>query len=87
MSFWKDDLLKVNGYNENMKGWGPEDKELAVRLINAGIEKRSLKFSAIQYHLFHNEVSKTSADFNRQLLKRTSLDGNSWTKNGISKHI
>lgn len=87
MSFWKDDLLKVNGYNEDIKGWGPEDKELAVRLINSGVEKRSLKFLAIQYHLFHKETSKNSVEFNRQLLKKASFEKNKWAKNGISKHI
>lgn len=87
MSFWKEDLLKVNGYNEDMKGWGPEDKELAVRLINSGVEKRSLKFSATQYHLYHKESSKSSADFNRQLLNNTAIKKETWTNNGISKHV
>ncbi|MGH2622172.1 MAG: glycosyltransferase family 2 protein, partial [Sphingobacterium sp.] len=38
MSFWKEDLLAVNGYDESIKGWGSEDAELAIRLINHGIK-------------------------------------------------
>ena len=40
MSFWKKDLIKVNGYDENMTGWGREDSELSVRLLNNGISKK-----------------------------------------------
>lgn len=87
MSFWKDDLLKVNGYNEDMEGWGPEDKELAVRLINSGTEKRSLKFLALAYHLFHPETSRNNVEYNRTLLNRAMKENKQWTENGISTHV
>src|SRR5687768_5419140 len=38
MAFWKKDLVAVNGYNESFFGWGREDSELAIRLMNAGIK-------------------------------------------------
>ena len=31
MAFWKSDLIKVNGYNEDLAQWGHEDGELAYR--------------------------------------------------------
>ncbi len=37
LAIWRDDLLRVNGYNEDFAGWGREDSELAARLFNAGI--------------------------------------------------
>lgn len=86
MSFWKKDLLAVNGYNEDMTGWGPEDKEIAVRLINVGVEKRSLKFLAVAYHLYHQESSKNNAETNRKLLKEAFATKNKWAQNGIQKH-
>jgi glycosyltransferase involved in cell wall biosynthesis len=58
MAFWKKDILKINGYNENFTGWGKEDSEIAIRLINAGIKKRFLKFGGIVYHLYHKEASR-----------------------------
>lgn len=87
MSFWKEDLLTVNGYNEDMMGWGPEDKELAVRLINAGIEKRSLKFLGIAYHLYHREIDRSRAASNRILLKEAFTEKKKWAKNGITKEF
>src|SRR3546814_1914933 len=41
MGFWRDDLLRLNGFNEAMTGWGREDTELAVRAFHAGLLRRS----------------------------------------------
>ena len=49
MAFWKEDLLKVNGYNEAITGWGSEDHELVCRLINSGVRKRTIKFAGIVF--------------------------------------
>lgn len=53
MGFWRDDLLRVNGFNEAMTGWGREDTELAVRAFHAGLLRRDLRFSALATHLYH----------------------------------
>jgi len=58
MAFWREDLLRVNGYNEDITGWGREDSELSYRLMNAGVKKRFLKFGALEYHLYHPEASR-----------------------------
>jgi glycosyltransferase involved in cell wall biosynthesis len=55
MACWKADLIKVNGFSEEFVGWGREDSELAVRLLNSGIHRYNLKFGAIVYHLWHKE--------------------------------
>jgi predicted glycosyltransferase involved in capsule biosynthesis len=39
MSFWKEDLIKVNGYDEEMTGWGREDSEISARLVHNRIKK------------------------------------------------
>lgn len=57
-AYWKEDAFAVNGYNNNLTGWGAEDKEFAQRLVNYGIKKRRLKFVAIQFHLYHKEADK-----------------------------
>jgi glycosyltransferase involved in cell wall biosynthesis len=64
MAFWKSDLIRVNGYNEDFTGWGREDSELAIRLMNSGIKKRFLKFGAICYHLYHREASREMEQVN-----------------------
>lgn len=52
-SFWRQDFIDVNGYNNEMNGWGHEDIELAARLVNLGIKQRRLKMFAVCYHLHH----------------------------------
>ncbi|WP_109699594.1 glycosyltransferase family 2 protein [Chitinophaga deserti] len=64
LAFWKDDFIKVNGYNNTFSGWGSEDNEFAARLINAGIKKVRLKWSANCYHLHHNCNSKSEVEAN-----------------------
>ncbi|MDE6258789.1 MAG: glycosyltransferase family 2 protein [Muribaculaceae bacterium] len=64
MSFYRRDLLEVNGYDESFEGWGGEDLDLSFRLRNAGIGRRYLKFCGLAYHLWHNEASKTASEYN-----------------------
>lgn len=52
-AYWKDDIVAVNGYNNALIGWGHEDEELAVRFVNYGLLKKSIKLKCIQYHIYH----------------------------------
>ena len=71
MAFWKDDLLAVNGYNEAFQGWGREDSELVIRLLNLGLKKIPIKFGGIVFHLFHPEKSRLQLEANEALLTNT----------------
>ena len=53
MGFWRDDLLRLNGFNEAMIGWGREDTELAVRAFHAGLLRRDLRLGGLAVHLYH----------------------------------
>ena len=86
MAFWKEDLLKVNGYDEEITGWGREDNELAARLINTGICKRVIKFSAIAFHLHHNLRSRDSVDKNAIILYKSFYEKLISCKQGIDSH-
>ena len=71
MSFWKDDLCEVNGFDEQYTGWGREDSDIVQRMLNCGKTKYKLKFKAIQYHLFHNARSKNALSKNDDILHKT----------------
>lgn len=71
MAFWKEDILKVNGYNEEFEGWGSEDVELEVRFQNSGLKRLNLKFGAIQFHLWHRENNKERVVQNEKLVEIT----------------
>ncbi|WP_462254056.1 glycosyltransferase family 2 protein [Ferruginibacter sp.] len=68
MSFYKNDFIKVNGYNNDITGWGREDGELAARFINSGILKKQVKNLAIAYHLFHGHFSRSRDEINMNIL-------------------
>lgn len=85
MAFWKKDLLAVNGYNEDIDGWGKEDNEIAVRLINLGLELLIVKNICITYHIHHKESDKSKADKNEKLLQTAIEEKVTVVKNGIEK--
>lgn len=86
ISCWRDDLLKVNGFNEDFVGWGREDSELAVRLQNLGLKRLHVKFGAFGYHLHHPQSSRTRLEMNDGLLDTTLRNKITWCTNGIFKN-
>ena len=85
MSFWRKDLLEVNGYDEQFNTWGREDSELASRLIKKGVGLRKLRLAGIQYHLDHNEQDKNNIELNNAILEKNSATTSFWCENGVSK--
>ncbi len=67
MSFYKKDLVAVNGYDEDFSGWGGEDLDISFRLRNAGVGKRYLKFCALAYHLWHREAPMDRSSANHAM--------------------
>ena len=86
MAFWRNDLIQVNGYNEEMTGWGREDNELASRLINLGIEKRIIKFAGIMFHIHHPMRPRTSVNKNDEILQQTITSKATWCTKGIAQY-
>ncbi|CAA6819993.1 MAG: Putative two-domain glycosyltransferase [uncultured Sulfurovum sp.] len=84
-AFFKNDCIKINGFNEDFTTWGREDSEFVQRFYNLGIKRKKLKFSGIQYHLYHKEGNANSC--NDQILKKTIEKKLTWCENGIDKHL
>lgn len=87
MSFWRKDLIAVNGYNEAFTGWGKEDSELAIRLINAGIKKQFIKTGGICYHLYHKEASRELELRNTQMMDDAIKNNITRADNGIDQYL
>lgn len=79
-------ILKVNGFDETMR-WGGGDKDLGVRLTNAGIRGRHLRFTAPLVHLDHPRGYADPAHKaeNKARIRATRRSGRSWTPDGIVK--
>lgn len=86
-AFWRDDLVRVNGWDEALRGWGPEDKELCARLVNAGVARRSLAFGALAWHLHHPPADRSQAAGGRELLARTLRERRTRCERGLDAHL
>ncbi|MBP6430646.1 MAG: glycosyltransferase family 2 protein [Ferruginibacter sp.] len=84
MSFFKKDFIAVNGYNNDITGWGREDGELAARFINSGILKKQVKNKAIAFHMFHGHFSRDRDEINMQILKQAIASKIKTCTNGYS---
>ena len=68
IAMFMSDLKKVNGFDADMVGYGLEDTDIIVRLVNLGLKRTWAKFRAIEFHLYHKE--KPFARDNRPLLEK-----------------
>lgn len=85
VSFWRDDLIAINGYNEDFEGWGREDSDLVIRLGNNGIIAKRLRYAGIVFHIYHKVNSKNNLDLNDTIQKETIANKVIKTINGIEK--
>jgi glycosyltransferase involved in cell wall biosynthesis len=84
MSFFRSDIIAVNGFNEDFEGWGNEDSELACRFFKYGLTKKVHLFMAVCFHLWH-KTNKQVGNSNRQLLLQTAASTGYYCRNGLSK--
>jgi glycosyltransferase involved in cell wall biosynthesis len=49
----RDDMLKVDGFDENYEAWGNEDDDLGRRLYASGVHGRNPFLREYPLHLFH----------------------------------
>lgn len=84
MSFYRKDVLAVNGFNENFVGWGNEDSDLACRFFKYGLNKKVHQFMAVCFHLWHT-TNKTITDKNKELLAAAVSSDMYYCEDGISK--
>ena len=68
LSAWRDDLLRVNGFDESYSGWGLEDSDLVIRLLHAGVKHKSARFATPLFHLWHAENDRSRLAENEQRL-------------------
>ena len=83
MAFYKKACININGFNNEFEGWGREDSEFVIRLINNGIKRNNIRFKAIQFHLWHQENSRRSLPKNDLILNEALINSITWCKNGL----
>lgn len=89
LAFWRDDIVRVNGFDERFEGYGHEDLELVGRLAMSGLRNRYLRFAALEYHLWHRLVDPSGEQFenNLRLCRELLAKGQYRTDTGMSQYL
>lgn len=87
LGIFKDDFLSVSGFDEQFVGWGREDTDLVLRLINSGVNIKSARLAACVAHLWHPEESRESLNINDKRLQDTANLKKTQASNGVTKAL
>ncbi len=87
MSFWKKDFIAVNGFNENLVGWGIDDSELIQRMVNNGVAGRRIKHMGIVYHIYHKEQDKSQVHLNLQIEEAAVKEKHTFIEKGVNQYL
>lgn len=87
MAFWREDFVRVNGFEEAFEGWGYEDSEFVQRLYNIGLQRKNAKLTAPAVHLYHVEKSTEQAGANYERLQHTLHTGKQRADRGVSQYL
>lgn len=86
MSYWREDVEAVNGYDETFEGWGSEDSDLCIRMQLNGVNKLDLKFAAVAYHLWHGHSAMDNKQKNEDYSRRVHSPGDVLAPRGLNLH-
>ena len=87
MSFWRNDFIKINGFNESLRGWGFDDAEMIQRLINIGIQGKRLKYKGLSYHIYHKEQGNSQVYLNEIIEKETTEKKLIFIERGVNQYL
>ena len=87
VSVWKSDIIRVNGFNEEMK-YGGLDREIGERMVHAGVQTKQVRHRAVCVHLHHQRSYATSQSWshNNSIRTATAQNQRQWTEKGLDQH-
>lgn len=71
LAVWREDILKINGFNEEFQGWGYEDADLVVRLLSQEVRRKEGRFAVPVFHLWHPPTDRSQEQHNHHRLFTT----------------
>lgn len=74
-AMWRTDYMAINGSDESFEGWGAEDKDVAVRLINYGVRIKNGQNSSFVLHLWHPLASRSFNEHNSKIVESRIRNG------------
>lgn len=79
------DFLAVGGYDETFVGWGYEDVDLAIRLVNSGLRYHVAAGPISVFHLDHPVQSRVAATTRLALCNQRRASGTTRAELGIDR--
>lgn len=86
MGVWRDDLERINGFDESFTGWGHEDADLVVRLYHAGVMRKDGAFATEVFHLWHREAKRDQESSNRRVVLERAANKTTQAERGLRDH-
>lgn len=86
MSLGMDAFRGLNGFDEEFKGWGFEDWDLAFRAVRGGLGIRDGRFSLGVFHLWHPIRSRSEEGSNWVRFEETRTSGRKRARVGFDGH-
>ncbi len=86
-SAWRDDMIKVNGFDEDFIMPNNEDGELGFRLSNIGLTPKIALGRTISYHYHHDRSHATRSQANVDRATHARISGLTRCENGLDKHL
>lgn len=87
LGVWAADFRAVNGFDEQFEGWGFEDSDLAVRLLNHGVRRKEGAFATGVLHLWHREHDRRFEARNRALLQQRIASRDVRARLGLDRYL
>ena len=88
MGFWREDLVAVNGFDEEYTGWGiGEDSDLGARLYQLGRPRKFVYGWAVVYHLNHPQLPRPHVPASKQRLAETIASGKIRCQRGLAQYL
>jgi glycosyltransferase involved in cell wall biosynthesis len=88
MAFWREDILAVNGYDEDYTGWGTgEDSDIGTRLYHLGRQRKFVYGRAITFHLNHPPAPRGHHEASLARLAETIAQKKIRCVNGLNRHL
>lgn len=88
MAFWREDILAVNGFDEDYTGWGTgEDSDIGTRLYHLGRRRKFVYGRAITFHLNHPPAPRGHHAVSLARLAETIASRKIACDNGLNQHL
>ncbi|MCU0770906.1 MAG: glycosyltransferase family 2 protein [Verrucomicrobia bacterium] len=85
---WREDLLAINGFDEEYTGWGiGEDSDMGTRLYHLGRPRKFVYAHAVVYHLDHPSPAKDHLPQSLARLQATIESGKIRCEAGLNRHL